>query len=221
MENIDYKGLFPNWDMLTAEQQQLLLDSCYEKKYNKGQQVHGGNERCLGMLVVKSGLLRAYIVSENGKEITLYRLFPGDICLLSASCVLRNISFEIFIEASKDSEICIIPTDTFQQLSESSIVFSNYITELMAARFSDVMWILEQTLFTRFDSRLASFLIEESNIEQSKTLSITHEEIAMHIGSAREVVTKMLKYFTQEGIVELSRGKIHILDMRKLYGLVQ
>ncbi len=221
MENFDYKGLFPNWDMLTAEQQQLLLGSCYEKKYNKGQQVHGGNESCLGMLVVKSGLLRAYIVSENGKEITLYRLFPGDICLLSASCVLRNISFEIFIEASKDSEICIIPTDTFQQLSESSIVFSNYITELMAARFSDVMWILEQTLFTRFDSRLASFLIEESNIEQSKTLSITHEEIAMHIGSAREVVTKMLKYFTQEGIVELSRGKIHILDMRKLYGLVQ
>ena len=211
MENIDYKGLFPNWDMLTAEQQQLLLDSCYEKKYNKGQQVHGGNESCLGMLVVKSGLLRAYIVSENGKEITLYRLFPGDICLLSASCVLRNISFEIFIEASKDSEICIIPTDTFQQLSESSIVFSNYITELMAARFSDVMWILEQTLFTRFDNEI-SFVLIENQYRTVKTLSITHGEIAMHIGSARKLLP-CSNTSHREGIVRAFRGKIHILDM--------
>lgn len=220
MNNIDYENLFPNWGSLTVEQQQLLFSSCKDKKYKKGQLLHGGLESCLGLLLVKSGILRAYIISETGKEITLYRLFPKDMCLFSASCVMKNISFEMHIEASKDSEVCIIPTDTYQQLADSSLVVANYINELMATRFSDVMWILEQTLFTRFDSRLAAFLIEETGIENSKTLTITHEEIAKHIGSAREVVTKMLKYFTQEGIVELSRGKILITDMQKLYALV-
>ncbi|NLB61797.1 MAG: Crp/Fnr family transcriptional regulator [Clostridiales bacterium] len=221
METIELENLFPNWSSLTAEQQQLLFNSCKDKKYKKGQLLHGGLESCLGLLLVKSGVLRAYIISETGKEITLYRLFPKDMCLFSASCVMKNISFEMHIEASKDSEVCIIPTDTYQKLADNSIVIANYINELMATRFSDVMWILEQTLFTRFDSRLASFLIEETGIENSKTLTITHEEIAKHIGSAREVVSKMLKYFTHEGIVELSRGKIHITDMQKLYGLVQ
>ena len=170
----------------------------------------------MGLLVIRSGQLRAYMTSPEGKEITLYRLFERDVCLFSAACVMSNIQFEIMISAEKDTEFWVIPPYIYKRLIERSAEMANYANDLMATRFTDVMWLMEQVLWKSFDKRLGQFLIEESRLENDLQLRITHEQIAAHLGSAREVVTRMLKYFQNEGIVRLTRGAIQILDPEKL-----
>jgi len=165
---------------------------------------------------VRKGQARAYIVSETGKEITLYRLLERDMCIFSASCMLRNISFEILVEAEKDTEAFLIPSSVYQDLLRNSIAVSDYTNQLMSSRFSDVMWIMEQVLFMSFDKRLGLFLLEQANIDGTDRLLITHETIARHMGTAREVVTRMLKYFAAEGLVELFRGGVILKDHEEL-----
>ena len=167
---------------------------------------------CTSLFLVKSGQLRAYMLSDEGREITLYRLFERDMCLFSASCLMRSIQFEITIEAEKDCELWVIPVRLYQVIMEESAPLSNYTNEVMASRFTDVMWLIEQIMWKSLDKRLAAFLLEESAIEDSSRLKITHEEIANHLGSHREVITRMLKYFQNEGGVSLSRGAVEITD---------
>ena len=155
-------------------------------------------------------------MSEEGREVTIYRLFDMDVCLLSASCMMQNIQFEITIEAEKDTEVWIIPTDVFMKLMDESAAVANYANQLLASRFSEAMWLMEQIMWKSFDKRLAAFLLEESALEGTPELKITHEKIANHMGTAREVVTRMLRYFQSEGIVKLSRGVIEIVDEEKL-----
>lgn len=213
--------MFPHWNQLTAKQQNELRQSAVLRRYRKGERIHQGQDDCNGLILVKSGQLRVFLFSESGKEVTLYRLFEWDICLFSASCVMQNISFDLYVDAEKDTQVTIIPAQLFDRLTKVSLPVAEDTNRLMASRFSDVMWVMEQILFTKFDSRLATFLLEQSKIEASDTLQITHEEIAKHLGSAREVVTKMLKYFTTEGAVQLSRGRITLTDKKKLNDLIQ
>ncbi|HRR37020.1 MAG TPA: cyclic nucleotide-binding domain-containing protein, partial [Clostridia bacterium] len=105
----EISNLFPVWYHLTEEQKQLLNDKVYIKDVKKGTVLHRGDEDCDGLYIVRTGQLRAYIISDQGKELTLYRLFEMDICLFSASCILSNIQFEIIVEAEKDTSILIIP----------------------------------------------------------------------------------------------------------------
>jgi CRP/FNR family transcriptional regulator len=178
--------------------------------------MHGGADDLDGLFLVKKGQARAFIVSESGKEITLYRLLERDMCIFSASCMLRDISFDILVEAEKETEAFLIPSAVYQELMQSSLSVSDYTNRLMSSRFSDVMWVMEQVLFMSFDKRLALFLLEQSNIEGSNRLIITHENIARHMGTAREVVTRMLKYFAAEGMVELFRGGVILKNPEKL-----
>ena len=207
---------FPVWDELSAEQQNKLNSAAIWHSVKKGAMIHGGTEECLGLLLICSGQLRAYICSEEGREITLYRLFERDICLFSASCVMNNIQFTLSIEAEKDTDFRVIPPGIYRSMMEKSAPLANYTNQIMSARFSEVMWLIEQIMWKSFDRRLAEFLQEESILEETSTLTITHEKIANHMGTAREVVTRMLKYFQQEGLVVLSRGKIQITDLKKL-----
>ena len=161
------------------------------------------------------------MLSEDGREITLYRLFERDLCLFSASCMMRSIQFDITIQAEKDAELWVIPAETYRQVMEESAPLSNFTNEVMAARFSDVMWLIEQVLWKSFDRRLAAFLLEESAIEGTRTLKITHELIGNHMGNPREVVTRMLRYFQGEGLVRLSRGTVEIVDEIALRGLAE
>ena len=139
-----------------------------------------------------------------------------DMCLLSASCIMRSIQFEVTIEAEKDSDLWIIPAEIYKSIMQESAPVANYTSELMATRFSDVMWLIEQIMWKSLDKRVASFLLEETSIEETNELKITHETIANHLGSHREVITRMLRYFQGEGLVKLSRGKITILDSKRL-----
>ena len=174
---------------------------------------------CTGLLVVESGQLRAYILSDEGREITLYRLFDRDICLLSASCMIRSIRFDVTVVAEKDTRLWIIPAEVYKGVMESSAPAANFTNELMATRFTDVMWLIEQIMWKSLDKRLAAFLLEEAAIEGSNELKITHEAIANHMGSHREVITRMLRYFQGEGLVRLSRGTVAILDEERLKSL--
>ena len=216
-----FSSFFPVWERLTPQQQATLSGGVLSRRVRRGDVIHQGDADCTGLLLVKSGQLRVFMLSEDGREITLYRLFERDLCLFSASCMMRSIQFDITIQAEKDAELWVIPAETYRQVMEESAPLSNFTNEVMAARFSDVMWLIEQVLWKSFDRRLAAFLLEESAIEGTRTLKITHELIGNHMGNPREVVTRMLRYFQGEGLVRLSRGTVEIVDEIALRGLAE
>ncbi len=211
----------PVWSKLSPAQQGLLTASAAKKSAPKGTVIHNGSVDCTGLLMIQSGQLRAYILSEQGREITVYRLFERDLCLFSASCIMRSIQFDITIEAEKDTTFLLIPSELYKGILEESAPLANFTNEVMATRFSEVMWLMEQVLWKSFDKRLAGFLLEEAAIEQTNRLSMTHETIGNHLGNPREVVTRMLKYFQNEGLVRLSRGTVELLDVTKLQTLAE
>ena len=217
---MEFQSCFPIWNQLDTEQQARILGSLVSHRVKKGTVIHNGSMDCTGLLLIKSGQLRVYILSDEGREITLYRLFELDMCLFSASCMLRSIQFDVTIAAEKDTEFWVVPTEVYKGILEESAPAANYTNELMASRFSDVMWLMEQIMWKSLDRRLAAFLLEEASIEGSDRLKITHETIANHLGSHREVITRMLRYFQNEGMVRLSRGVIEITDADKLEGTI-
>ena len=220
-EDMEYlKENLKFWEYLTEKEKQMLIENTKQVSYKSGQNVHSAEQNCLGVIMIQKGELRTYILSEEGKEITLYRLNDHDICVLSASCVLKNITFDVHIDAEKDTKAYVIDSDFFSKLCEDNVYVENFALRITAERFSDVMWAMEQILFMSFDKRLAVFLLDETSKRGNDSLSLTHEQIAKYMGSAREVVSRMLKYFAKEGIVELSRGCIHIKDRKKLKELL-
>lgn len=208
------------WSKLSDVEKQLLENNIATIKYNKGENLHGAGKECLGLVLIKTGELRVYILSEEGRDVTLYRLTEGDSCVLSASCILNNITFDVLIDAEKDTEVLILNVGTFSKLSQENIYVENYVYKNTVDRFSDVMWAMEQILFTSFDRRLASFLYDEMIKIKSNKIKLTHEQIAKYVGSAREVVSRMLKSFESQGILKLSRGTIEIVDKDKLRKLI-
>lgn len=213
---MNFANYFPIFEKLTPAEQALLAEHARLHTFEKDTLIHNGSNDCLGLLLIKSGQLRAFITSAEGREITIYRLFDRDICLFSASCMMQSIQFDVSITVEKDSEVWIIPTDIYKKIMEQSAVIANYTNELMASKFTDVMWLIEQVMWKSMDARLATFLVEETSLADNTVLHITHEKIASHMGTAREVITRMLKYFQREGIVALTRGTIEVLDLDKL-----
>lgn len=213
--------LFPIWNKLTDLQKEKLEQSAVRRTVKKGTLLHNGDTDCQGLLLVEEGQLRAYILSEEGREVTIYRLFAMDLCLFSASCLMNSIQFDITIETEKDTSLWMIPPDVYKEVMEESAAAANFTNEVMASRFSEVMWLMEQVLWKSFDRRLAAFLTEESVLEGTGELKITHEKIAAHLGTAREVVTRMLKYFQTEGLVRLSRGTVEVIDPEGLRRLAE
>ena len=210
---------FPVWEKLNADQQRRIREMAELRTFPAGTVIHDGSPDCIGLLLVRSGQLRAHMLSEEGREITICRFFEMDICLFSASCVMPNMQFEIFIEAEKDSEVWVIPACLYQNLMDESLALSNYSHSLITGHFSDVMWLMEQIMWKSFDRRLAAFLLEEATVEGTQELKLTHEKIANHLGTAREVVTRMLRWFQSEGMVRLTRGTVELTDIKKLRNL--
>lgn len=216
---MDFSIYFPVWDQLTKDQQKKIENAAYYREVPGGMILHSGETNCLGIVLIQKGQLRAYSISDEGREVTLYRLFERDVCIFTASCAMPNIMFDMVIEAEKDSELMIIPPDVYQTVLENSALLANYHNEVISSRFSDVMWMMEQIMWKSFDKRLAAFLLEESTLDDTDHLKITHEKIANHMGTAREVVTRMLKYFQNEGMVKLTRGAVELTDKKKLQEL--
>lgn len=138
-----------------------------------------------------------------------------------APCVLHSIRFDVTIVAEQDAQLWLIPAEVYQNLMEQSAAVANVTNEIMGRRFSEVMWLLEQILWQSMDRRLAALLLEERALNGTATLKITHEALANHLGTAREVVTRMLRYFQSEGLVRLSRGSVELLDAEALQKLAE
>lgn len=216
---MEFSEYLPIWDKLTPAQQQRIAEVVEYRQVKKGTRIHDSSADCLGLVMVRSGQLRTYILSEDGREITISRLFEYDVSLLSASCVMPDMQFNVMIEAEKDTEFWSIPACLFKNLLDESVAVALFSNSLISSNFSELMWLMEQIMWKSFDKRLAAFLLEEASLEQNPALKITHEKIAAHMGTAREVVTRMLRYFQSEGMVKLTRGAIEITDEKKLQAL--
>ncbi len=214
-----FQECFSFWESLLPDDRDALIRSSYQASFKKGTHIHDGNE-CTGVILIRRGNLRLYLHSPEGKEITLYRLYPGDVCVLSASCVLEAITFDVSVDAEEDSECIVIGSCVLEELSRRIPSVKLFIMELALSRFSDVMWVMQQVLFMSMDKRLAIFLLDESSKIGCDTIKLTHEQIAKYMGSAREVVTRMLKYFSLEGMISSGRGEgIKLLDKKRLRSL--
>lgn len=206
----------PFWDQLNQLQKDTLIKNASFSHYGKGYPIHCGSSDCVGVMIIVRGSVRTFMLSEDGREITLFRLEDQEVCVLSASCALQAITFEVHIDAIADCDIIRINSSAILKLTEENVYAEAYVYRLTAERFSDVMWTIKQILFMSFDKRLAIFLTKESESTGSDTIHMTHEQIARFMGSAREVVSRMLKYFSQEGLVELTRGGVRLLDRKRL-----
>lgn len=209
----------PFWKLLTDSEKELVQQNAVIRLYKKGTPVYSSERECLGMLFVMQGEMRTYLLSEEGREVTLFRIYPNDLCVLSASCVISQISFDTQMSAQKDTEALIIPPNIVLLLKEKNLSVRCFLYELATKRFSDVMWAMQQILFKRLDQRLALFLLQESQRLGTDTIHMTHEQIAQQISSAREAVARMLKQFSEDGLVELKRGTIRLLDQKGLKAL--
>ena len=211
-----FESAFPFWESLSEHDKETFLRSSMKFEYRRGRTIHDGND-CTGVILVKTGSLRLYMLSDEGKEVTLYRLFPGDTCILSASCVLHTLTFDVLIDAEEDSECVVVGGCAYEGVWQRSDEVKIFTYETALSRFSDVMWVMQQILFMSLDKRLAIFLLDEVSKTGSDSVKLTHEQIAKYMGSAREVVSRMLKYFVSEGLVTVSRSEgIKILDKKRL-----
>lgn len=213
------RGAFPFWDKMDESDRETFLRSSQAVSFKKQTNIHNGNE-CTGVILVRRGVLRMYMLSEDGKEITLQRMFAGDMCMLTASCVLDSITFDVFVDAEEDSECVVVGGCAYEDVARRLPEAKIFALETATARFSDIMWLMQQILFMSMDKRLAIFLLDEIAQKGGDTVKLTHEQIAKYMGTAREVVSRMLKYFVSEGIVASSRSEgIRILDKSRLRSL--
>lgn len=214
----NYESLFPFWSQLTDAEKNVIENAVYVEKYDKGMLMHRTDGSCKGLMTILRGQLRTYILSEEGREVTLFRVNEEEVCVLSASCLMDTITFDVLIEATGDTEVLVLPAAVLNQVVQQNPYIELFLYKSATEKFSDVMWTMQQILFLKIDQRVAQFLWDEMVQKNSMTLSITHDEIARYIGSAREVVTKVLKYMVKEGALELKRGTIIILDKEMLRG---
>ena len=206
----------PFCNVLTDLQKERMILNSYIRKYKKGAIMSYNGDNCTGVQIIKSGRARVFISSPEGRGITLYRLLDRDVCMLSAGCMLKNLNFSVSFEAETDCDAVVIDGNTYQEISEENVAVKDFTLAIVSSKFSEVMWLLEHLVFSNVGKRLASTLLEQKNLLESNTLSITHDKIASDLGTAREVVTRLLKQFQLDGLVELSRGKIKILDEKSL-----
>ena len=209
------------YNLLNDREKILLKDNLIKKEFKKGEMVRDSTKSCIGVFVPLEGKLRVSIISDEGREITLYYVKPYDTCIFSASCVLSNISFDVFIQAAEDTRGLLIPIRIFSQLQENNLKVKILALEITNERFSDVMWALQQLLFLPLQQRIVMFLYDEMINTKSEELKLTHEDIARNIGSSREVITRSLKVFSKLGILEIGRGRIKILDKKELISLMK
>ncbi len=212
----EYLIKLPFYKYLNSSEKELLLQHAVIRKYEKGSMLYGSGQACLGMVYIIDGQIRTYILSEEGREVTLFKMESGDVCVLSASCIISQIDFDTFMTAESDCRLLIINTEIFGKLAEQNIYVRCFQYETATDRFSSVMWSMQQILFSGFDRRLATFLLSEYERTGSREIKMTHEQIAQQVSSAREVVARMLKRFASDGLVKLKRGSVYLDDIKGL-----
>ena len=203
----------PYWDSLTNEEQEQVSKQAVILHFKKGDVLYGPDVECVGQIHILKGRTRAYILSDEGREITLFRVEEGDNCILSASCVLAYITFDSFMVADKDTDLVSVPVKLYGDLCDNNVHVRCFTYELASRRFSQVVYSMEDILFARLDRRLAAWLLREHEKTGSLSIRITQEELAQQVNSVRETVGRLLKRFAEEGMIENRRGTIRLTDI--------
>ncbi|QUC66425.1 Crp/Fnr family transcriptional regulator [Aristaeella hokkaidonensis] len=206
----------PYWGELTETEKQQVAQSAYIRYYAPGERLFGPDVECVGMIHLLSGASRAYLLSDEGREVTLFRLEEDDDCIISAASVLAQINFESYMVVEQPASILIVPVKLFGDLCENNIHVRCFTYELATRRFSQVVAAIEQTLFSRLDKRLAKYLLETYEKTGIRDIRMTQEELARQVNSVRETVGRMLKRFAGEGLIENRRGTVVLKDLEKL-----
>lgn len=218
-----FATMFPFWDKLTSEEKQSVANAHSIRRFPKGSLI----DSCYGFLGVMSGEIKVYVVSEEGREITLYKAEAGECGVMATQKAIKGADVEMSIMATKDCELLLIGAATYSRLTESNVYVRSITYELMAKRLTEALWVMREIVFSRFDKRLASYLVglcekltkNTENAEQTYEIRITQDTIAEEVNSAREVVARMLKRFALAGLVELRRGSIVIKNLKGLRDL--
>ena len=211
----------PFFTELTSAQKAALAAGTSTVHYADGALLNQNDRSCIGLILLIQGEFRVFMTSPAGKDITLFRLSEGTVCVLSAACVLDAVTFHISIRSEADSRALIVAPAVLKKLCTDNIYAKAFCYEKATERFSEVMWTMQQILFMKADQRLALFLQAESMRTGSTVLTLTHEKIAEEMNSAREVVTRMLRYLTNDGIVKVNRGTITIQNPEALRQLAE
>ena len=209
------------WGNLSESEREELTQAAVVKRFEKGSIIHSCTGNCLGMFMILSGSVRTYLLSEEGREVTLFRQHDGECCVMAASCVIKEITFETTLAAETDCDLLIIRADVLARLKEKNVYVRCFVYELATERFSAVMWSMQQILFKGYDRRLAAFLVGEYDRTGKSEFNMTHEQIAQHTSSAREVAARMIKRFVSDGLVEAKRGSIKLIDIQSLRDLAE
>jgi CRP/FNR family transcriptional regulator len=191
--------------------------STYFVKIPAGREIFVEGDIVSGIALMMSGIVRVYKIGESGREITLYRFGEGESCVISANAILNQQDFPAIAIVERDAEAVMIPAKTFSDWVRRYDPWRDFLFNLVSDRLASLMEVVDEVAFQRMDRRVATFLLERSQIKG--TIRITHQEIANEIGSSREVISRILEDFSSRGLVSLSRGEIQILDQdaMKLY----
>lgn len=211
----DYlKETLPFFEKLSEEEKNEVISKSFITEYKKEEIVHSKNSACTGLLITLSGNFRVYISAPNGRQITLFKLYDRDICMLSAACAFKNLNYDVNLEAQTDSKAIILDSLLIKHLSQSNFSVMEFLLNLTQDKLSQVMYVLEQATFFSLDERITDYLLEQSRYQSSSTLYLTHENIANELGSSREVISRILKKFEKDNKLEISRGKIKIINLK-------
>ena len=195
-----FRRSFPFWEELSAEQKELMELGTTRTLCEKKTRLHFGGGECAGVQIIEKGRARIFLTSPNGGDITLFRLMDGDVSILSAACMLNGMDVELDMEMETDCVVYTIPKKVYKRLYDENGAVKDYTVEMVSEKFSDMMWLFNQFVFSNVASRLAG----------------VDEALARDAGTAREVVSRLLKQFQTEGLVRLGRGKVEVLDAGKL-----
>ena len=221
MDNNEVVRQIPFWNNLVDDEKKQLLSGVVLRIYKKDSYIYGMTDACLGMIYVQKGSIRVYITNEEGREITLFHIGSGECCIMSASCVITGISLDVQLYAEEETAFLVIHCGMVVKLMGSNIYVRCFAYELATKRFSDVVWVMQEILFVRFDVRMARFLLSVYEKTGENTIQMTQEAIAKEVNSAREVVARMLKQFASDELIELNRGTILIKDFEGLKKIIE
>lgn len=203
----------PFWSMLSSEEQAIVSERAVVKNFGKGQLVSSNTSECLGIVFILEGEIRVSMTSDEGREVSLYHARKDEVCVSTASCVIRQLTFDTAVVAEKDTSLLVVPAMVCARLMESNVHVRAFVFESETERFSQAVRAIQLMLFKRFDQRLASYLVSHFEGSGSDEIRKTQEEIARDVNSAREVVARMLREFADKGLVEIRRGAIKLRNV--------
>jgi len=212
----EFEQTLPFFKTLDSKEKQAFVSSSRLLVGDPGKVIIEEGALCRMVYFVMEGSLRVYKISEEGREITLYRAEKGETCLFSLTCIMGEDSLNTITEVEKKARLISIPSDLFESMMASNLEFQRYFLRRLLLKISHLVMLTEEVTFYSVESRLAKYLSDLFVSQESLSLAITHEKIAFEIGTAREVVSRTLKVFQNKGVLALSRGKITLLSHEKL-----